>query len=348
MDALKSNNSFKNVGLSLREDKPSMEMLALAADHLTELSGDLVVPLEDDISKATVRLFPGLQNRYAPLAEKLKSLGLPGEDRLDTLSREIADVLLTDASDAPQRLGKAESPLYASLKWAAELRQSLEQGLETTLRDLRELRNLLDGLPNTGEPAALKADLAEPFSQLDAQLGQENFYRVAADLNSRLTALRARVRESALALQGTQVERLKQVAADVQRVPEWAELTQQEQQELLAGLDSLAMRASPDAQGLRTLVNQDFVIQTQAQDAKARIERLGRERVQARMMAETEIKASGAGTKDEPKPAVQREVKARCHITTLADLDALIKELQRLRSELSYAHAFELDLKLED
>jgi len=348
VDALKTNNSFKNVGLSLREDKPSMEMLALAADRLTELSGELVVPLEDDISKATVRLFPGLQNRYAPLAEKLKSLGLPGEDRLDTLGREIADVLLTDASDAPQRLGKSESPLYATLKWAAELRQSLEQGLETTLRDLRGLRNLLDGLPNTGEPAALKADLAEPLSQLDAQLAQEDFYRAAADLNSRLTAVRARVRDSALALQATQAERLKQVAADVQRVPEWVELTQQEQQELLDGLDRLALQASPDAQGLRTLVNQDFVIQTQAQDAKARIERLGRERVQARMKAETEIKAGGAGAKDEPKPAVQRKVKARGHITTLADLDALIKELQRVRSELSYAHAFELNLKLED
>ncbi|WP_175704189.1 BREX system P-loop protein BrxC [Burkholderia ambifaria] len=348
VDALKTNNSFKNVGLSLREDKPSMEMLALAADRLTELSGELVVPLEDDISKATVRLFPSLQNRYAPLAEKLRSLGLTGEDRLDTLSHEIADVLLTDASDAPQRLGKAESPLYASLKWAAELRQSLDQGLEVTLRGLQDLRILVDGLPNTGEPAALKADLVEPFGQLDAHLARVDFYRAAADLNSRLTSLRARVREAALTLQATQTERLKQAAADVQRVPEWGELTQQEQQELLASLEGLAIQASPDAQGLRTLVNQDFVIQTQAQDAKAHIERLGRERVQARMKAETEIKAGDAGARDEPKPAVQRKVKTRGHITTLADLDALIKELQRVRSELSYAHAFELDLKLED
>jgi hypothetical protein len=75
---------------------------------------------------------------------------------------------------------------------------------------------------------------------------------------------------------------------------------------------------------------------------------LGRERVQARMKAETEIKAGGAQGNDEPKPAVQRKVKARGHITTLSDLDALIKELQRVRAEVSYAHAFELDLKLED
>lgn len=352
VDALKTNNSFKNVGLSLREDKPSMDMLALAAERLTDLSGELVVPLEDDISKATIRLFPGLQRRYAPLGEKLKSLGLPGEDRLDSLGHELADVLLTDASDAPQRLGKPESPLYASLKWASELRHALEQGLEATLRDLRELRALVGSLPNTGVPAALKAELAEPLAQLDAQLAQDDAYRTAADLSSRLTGMRGRIRDAALAQQAAQAERLKQVAADVLRVPEWAELTQQEQQELLAGLEALALQANPDAAGLRTLVNQDAVIFSQAQDAKARIERLGRERVQARMKAEMEIRApetkDGEKKDDTPKPAVKREVKARGHITTLADLDTLIKELQRLRSELHYAHTFELDLKLED
>lgn len=57
IEALKTNNAFKNVGVSLREDRPSMEMLALAATRLTELSGDMVVPLEDEISKAVAKLF---------------------------------------------------------------------------------------------------------------------------------------------------------------------------------------------------------------------------------------------------------------------------------------------------
>ena len=52
IDALKTNNSFKPVGISLREERPSNEILAKAAERLTELSGDNVLPLEDDISKA--------------------------------------------------------------------------------------------------------------------------------------------------------------------------------------------------------------------------------------------------------------------------------------------------------
>lgn len=345
VDALKTNNSFKNVGVSLREDKPSMEMLALAADRLTELSGDLVVPLEDEISRAATKLFPGLQQRYAPLPEKLRGLGLPGVDRLQGLASDITDVLLTDASDAPQRLGKDESPLFASLKWAAELRTALEQGLEGTLRNLGQLRTLVDGLPQTGVLAALKADVADPFAQLDAQLEKEDFYRGAADFNSRLTALRARLREAAQALQAAQGERLKQAAVDLQRVPEWTELTLQEQQELLAGLESLALVAEPDAQGLRDLVNRDYDIQGQVQVLQQRIERLGRERLQARLRAELEAQK----TECEEKPrTVQRSVKTQGHITSLADLDALIQELQKLRGELRYAHAFELDLKVEE
>lgn len=48
IDALKTNNTFKTVGVSLREERPSMEVLARSAfERLTELSGDSVVPLED-------------------------------------------------------------------------------------------------------------------------------------------------------------------------------------------------------------------------------------------------------------------------------------------------------------
>ena len=83
IDALKTNNSFKSVGVALREERPSMEVMARAAERLTELSGDMVVPLEDEISKATTKLFPQLQHQYGPLAEKLKRLGLPGSDRID-------------------------------------------------------------------------------------------------------------------------------------------------------------------------------------------------------------------------------------------------------------------------
>ena len=72
IDALKTNNAFKSVGVALRDNPLSMEVLAKAAERLTTLSGELVVPLEQDIGKAAQKLLPSLQQRLAPLSERLR------------------------------------------------------------------------------------------------------------------------------------------------------------------------------------------------------------------------------------------------------------------------------------
>ena len=55
IDALKTNNSFKSVGITLREERPSNEILAKAADRITELSGENVLPLEDEIKQSNYK-----------------------------------------------------------------------------------------------------------------------------------------------------------------------------------------------------------------------------------------------------------------------------------------------------
>jgi hypothetical protein len=120
IEALKTNNTFKSIGVALRDDRPSMEILARAADRLTDLSGEPVVPLEEDIGKAAQKLLPALQHKLGPLAEKLEALGLPGVETVRSANQQIADILLSDASDAPQRFGAEQSPLYDGLKWALE------------------------------------------------------------------------------------------------------------------------------------------------------------------------------------------------------------------------------------
>ena len=89
--------------------------------------------ISDEISKTATKQFPKFQHQFGPLAEKLDALGLPGADTVRSLNQELADVLLTDASDAPQRLGAEESPLYSGLKWATEVDRALKNGLEATV-----------------------------------------------------------------------------------------------------------------------------------------------------------------------------------------------------------------------
>jgi hypothetical protein len=342
IEALKTNNTFRAVGVSLREERPSMEVMARAAERLTELSGDMVVPLEDEISKATIKLFPQLQFQYGPLAEKLRRLQLPGVDRISSLGNEIKDVLFTDASDAPARLGSEESNLYHSLKWAAELKRSLEQGLEDTLNELQHYRSVLDSLPASGTPGVLKEELTETLSDVAVRLQHADFFKYSTEFASQLTHIKGRVRDTAISLQTEQQQRIKEAEHDLTRVAEWAELTQQEQHNLLADLEKLAVNAGADLQGLRTLVNQEYNIQTQVQQLKQRIQRLGQQRLQDKLREEQ------AAAAKEGKKKITRSVTAKKQITNIADLNQLISQLEQLRGELHYAHEFELEISLGD
>ncbi len=340
IDALKTNNAFKGVGVSLREERPSHELLARAAERLTELSGELVVPLEDDISKAALQGLPQWQYQYGPLAEKLKGLQLPGVERLESLSQEISDILFTDASDAATRLGGTDSALYANLKWAAELKQALEQGLELTLSALQQHRRELANLPSSGIPGQLHADLADELAELDTRLHHPDFFKYRTEFAVSLTTLQAKVSASTRALYTEQQQRIHEAERDMRRLAEWLELTQQEQNHLLADLEAVAVTASEDVRGLRQLLNQEYVIQSQVQDIKQRIQRIGQQRVQARVREE-----QAQGIK-EGQPIIARTLSIKPQITAVGDLDALIATLQQLRNELHSVHEFAVSISV--
>src|ERR1039458_7094354 len=92
IDALKTNNSFKQIGVALRDERPSNETLARAAERLTELIGEMVVPLEQEITKAAAKYFPRFQHEYGSLAERLSGLELAGSERVRALNQDLADV----------------------------------------------------------------------------------------------------------------------------------------------------------------------------------------------------------------------------------------------------------------
>ncbi|MBK5968366.1 MULTISPECIES: BREX system P-loop protein BrxC [Thiorhodovibrio] len=341
IDALKTNTSFKSVGISLRDNKPSMEMLARAAQRLTSLAGDSIVPLEDIISKTTAKLFSDLQHQFAPLAATLRSLDLPGAERLDQLASDIKAILATDASDAVQRLGAETSELFDSLEWARSLKQAMTQGLETTLDDLRRHLRDIHALPSHGTPGHLRQALGEPMADLEQRLQHPDFYKYATDFASSLTELQTQVRDAVKQMQHDQAQRLRDAEDDLGRLPEWPELSHQDRNNALADLHNLASQASEDLTGLRDLINQEYSIQNEVQDIKNRIHLRGQQILQERLRAEQE-----QAVKD-GQATICRQQALKARITSIQDLDRLIRDLQQLRGELQYAAEFELKIDLE-
>ena len=340
IDALKTNNSFKQIGVALRDERPSIATLGRAAERLTELVGDMVIPLEQEISKAAAKHFPRFQHDYGSLAGKLSGLGLAGSDRIRTLNQDIADVLFTDASDAPQRLGAETSAIYDNLKWALEVKRVLDNGLDATLRDLQAHRRDIEALPDTGVPGELRRELAEDLGTLSERLGKEDFYKHTADFNSQLTHLKGRVRDAVITLSDQQKLRLKEGVEDLQRIPEWEQLTQEERGNAVIRLDGLALAATQDLAGLKKLLARDYDINSTLEDLKRSIQRQGQERLRKRMEEER------AKTGEKGPAKLTKSIAVPVKMTSAADIDTLIQQLHEIKAQIGLYAEIEVTFSL--
>lgn len=329
IEALKTNNSFKAIGIALRDERPSNEMLARAADRLTELTGETVVPLEQEIAKFAEKHCAKFQHTFGPLGERLKALGLVGAERAAALNLELVDVLSVDASDMPQRLGAEASVLYDNLKWAGEIKRALENGLDTTVRELQAHSAEVEALPSSGIPGELKNDLREDLNLLSDRFSQEDFFRHAADLNSLLTRLKARVRAGAQAMSKHQEQRLQDAAAGLQRLPEWQELGREEQSNVLGQIDSLKLSLEPDLAGLKKLLSRDYEISNTVDDLRRSIEKQGQERMRRRIEEDRAKKGENGPTKFERSVSVPKSMRSA------ADIDLFIARLNEIKAQLS-------------
>ncbi|WP_419206703.1 BREX system P-loop protein BrxC [Photobacterium leiognathi] len=341
IEAIKSNNTFKNIGVNVRDDKPSMEVLMSASLRLTELTGMDVFPMEDDISKAAVKYFNKAQHDFGSLAEKLRSMGVPGSDRADSLSQDLADMLLSDCSEAPQRLGAEESQVFKSLQWATAVQLSFKQGLDVTLRALKSLIEAIDGLPSSGIPGQLKTDVAEEVSVFADQIKKSDFYEHSADFNSTFTRLKSSVSSAVGSLQVEQEKRVEQAQAEVANHIDWHELTQDEKDLELKRFDNLVTQASQDINGLKQLLSQEYNISQKLKEVNASVSQKAQVK-RAQRVAEEKAKYQNEG-----KVKVERKVTIPKRVTQKAELDQLIQILLQLKGDLELNSEIEIHLDFE-
>ena len=341
IDALKTNNSFKQIGVSLRDERPSNEALSRASERLTELLGDIVIPLEQEISKATLKNFPRFQNEYGSLPEKLGSLGVDGSDRAQALNQSLSDLLSSDASDAPQLLGAEESALYDNLKWAAEVRRALENGLEDTLRQLQSHKRDIEALPDTGAPGALRKELKDELSSISDWTARDDFFRHSADLASTLTHIKGRVRDTVIELSNQQRQRLKDGGESLQELPEWRELTPDERGTTLSRLDTFEFTPTEDLAGLSALLARAYDISTTLEKLKQSVETTGQERIRQRIADEQAKKG-----KDGPS-RLETSVSIPAKVSSPTELEAIILELEELKTQARLYEEIDVSISLK-
>jgi hypothetical protein len=302
--AFSSNKQFGAIGISLRAEKPDPEALARASDRLRDLSGENILPLEDDIAVAAKKHFPAFQATFGPLAVELRNLGLPAacSERAEGLVEDLTEVVSGDGSDAVKRFGGPESPLHDDLVWARNLKKALANGLQARLTHLQHLRREVASLPDTGTPAELKIVAGETLHAIDDILSRDAFYAETAALAKHADALDKQIAETVAKLAAQQAQVRETAVERWSQAPDWQVLDGEARDWLTAETQRLVCDAKPDAEGLRHLLNHDFKLNHQLRALEARMaEQAAQARAKPAGISEPEP-SSTAGHAEPTKP----------------------------------------------
>jgi hypothetical protein len=323
--ALASNKAFAAIGVSLRDERPAPEALLRAAQRLAELSGESVMPLEQDVAVAARKLLPEYQAVFGPLAVELSSLGLPTETiaKADELTNDLREVVSGDGSDAVVRFGGADSPLHGRIQWAKKLKKALDNGLRETLSHFSRLRNDISELPGSGSPGQLRAAANGNLVAIDELLSRESFFDEGAAIASQSAAVDGLVAATVQEMQAQQERTRGDAAERLASLPEWHELASDEREWSAGQLGNLAKTVEPSLEGLRELLNHDYTVNHQIRELESTVRTKAAEHRQARQAAAGAAAKAGEG----PAPAEEKSLILPAVIETEPQLEALMKTL---------------------
>lgn len=316
INSLKNTVNFNKIGVALREAPPSPDILLRARERLLDLTGDDFLPLEEEISKAVMRHFPDFQQDYVPLAAELRNLDLPGIERVESIRDNISEILKGDASDAANRLGGEECPLYDDLKWIRDVKKAFDNGIAAVAKNAKLLLNEIPQLPKAGIPSKLIAETAETRDLLTETLEREDFFRYVAELQNHIHAIEKTAKEKAIAFSEEQGERLQAAKVRIQSSPSWQQVGSEGQARFAKEMDALAVARAEDLRGLKQLINDQYTLDLRVQQIEHEIEAIVEQQRKARNVLEKDLTHL---------PQV---------ISTLEQLEAIITELESLKQDL--------------
>ena len=127
---------------------------------------------------------------------------------------------------------------------------------------------------------------------------------------------------------------VKEAVEDLQRLPVWDELNQEEQMNAIGELEGSTGEVPADLAGLKELINQEYTLHNRLSELKESIITLGMQRRADRLR------------RDRDKNVHTLRIPAK--VTTIEKLDELIRELSNLKKALTEHSEIEINIQLED
>lgn len=236
VEGVKSTVAFNRIGVSARDAKLPPEALDRAARRLESLFGDEVLPLEDHISRSVRRNVPDLLETLGTLPDRLRLLGLPGEQRVRRLLADAADLLKGDASGAGAVLGGVECSLPDEITWTTAVFEALESGAEADVRKARAFLDFTAGLELLFPGSITDILGAEDRENVEEVLSSDRFHERLPELRGVVRTATVRAGSRYADERSKYGESLKEALNSLEVEPAWAKLLDEDREEIAAKL----------------------------------------------------------------------------------------------------------------
>jgi hypothetical protein len=331
VEGVKSTVAFNRIGVSPRDAKLPPEALDRAARRLETLFGDEVLPLEDHISRSVRRNVPDLLERLGALPDRLRLLGLPGEDRVRRLLADAADLLKGDAGGAGAVLGGVECSLPDEITWAKAVFEALESGAEADVRNARTVLNSTSDLERLFPGSTTDILGTEDRETAEEVLSSDRFHERLPELRGVVRGAVDRAESRYADERSAYEESLKKALNDLEADPDWAKLLDEDREEIAAKLSCDLPETAENGDPV-TLLQTLLVRKRTLAGLIAEL----REEVKRRRPAEPEPQPGpGEGEGGEPAEEEVVEADALVQTTVIASSAELESWLASLRDKLA-------------
>jgi hypothetical protein len=329
VEALRNANGFKKIGLSLYEEgRPSPEQIAIARDHIIELTGETPAPLPQKLAECVMRQFPEFRKQYATLEVQLKNLGLPGIERAQGILSGINLMLDADGSNAPFLLGKKDAPLFKDLQWAKKVSEAIAKGIEQKIKTARQLQSNVAKLPASGIPGELVEDVKANFEKIDRILETEDFFEKEPELNEALTEVKTKIADYFQKILDDENEKVKAEVESIKKSYPWNQLKPEQKAEFSARMPENLIVEKSGIEGIQEVLNEAYGLRTAFQQINADIKEA--------------LKAE-----EPPSDPLKKTIKLNVHlpsrVETADDIDRAIQLLQSIKEQLEDNTIIELN-----
>lgn len=253
VEATKSTVAFTRVGVSPRDVRVPPEALDRAARRLETLFGDEVLPLEDHISRAVRLHISDLLEKLGALPDRLRLLGLTGEERASRLLGTLADLMKGDAGGAAAALGGVECALPEEITWARAVFDALGSGAEADVRGARSVLLSLDSLESLFSGSTTDLLGPEDREHVEEVLGSERFYERLPELRGILRGALDRTKDRYKTERTEFAGALKNAISRLEADYDWTRLLDEDREEIAARLECDLPETAEDDDAIRLL-----------------------------------------------------------------------------------------------